>query len=128
MLEENNRDASWAKCEALRHEINILIEKEEIYWKQRSCISWLCEGDRNTKFFHAKASTRKKNLIVSLKEMDGTMIKLQSNIERVIIQHFSTLFQSSNPNAIEEVVAHIPRVVTLEMNDWLVRDFHPEEV
>ena len=128
MLEENNRDASWAKCEALRHEINILIEKEEIYWKQRSCISWLCEGDRNTKFFHAKASTRKKNLIVSLKEMDGTMIKLQSNIERVIIQHFSTLFQSSNPNAIEEVVAHIPRVVTKEMNDWLMRDFHPEEV
>ena len=46
----------------------------------------------------------------------------------MIIQHFSTLFQSSNPNAIEEVVAHIPRVVTEEMNDWLVRDFHPEEV
>ena len=46
----------------------------------------------------------------------------------MIIQHFSTLFHSSNPNAIEEVVAHIPRVVTEEMNDWLVRDFHLEEV
>ena len=129
VLEENNRDASWVECEALRHEISILIEKEEIYWKQRSRISWLREGDRNTKFFHAKASARrKKNLIVSLKEMDGTVIELQSDIERVIIQHFSTLFQSSNPNAIEEVVAHIPKVVTEEMNDWLVRDFHPEEV
>ena len=74
-----------------------------------------------------KASARrKKNLIVSLKEMDGTM--QQSDIERVIIQHFSTLFQSSNMNAIEEVMAHIPRVVTEEMNDWLVRDFHPKEV
>ena len=82
------------------------------------------EGDRNTKFFHAKASARrKKNLIVSLKEMDGTMIEQQSDIKRMIIQHFSTLFHSSNPNAIEEVVAHIPRVVTEEMNDWLVRDF-----
>ena len=70
----------------------------------------------------------KKNLIVLLKEMDGTVIEQQSDIERVIIQHFSTLFQSSNPNAIEEVVAHIPRVVMEEMNDWLVRDFHPEEV
>ena len=87
------------------------------------------EGDRNTKFFHAKASARrKKNLIVLLKEMDGMVIKQQSDIKRVIIQHFSTLFQSSNPNDIEEVVAHIPRVVTKEMNDWLVRDFHPEEV
>ena len=118
MLEENNRDASWAECEALRHEINILIEKEKIYWKQRSRISWLREGDHNTKFFHVKASARrKKNLIISLKEMDGTLIEQQSDIERVIIQHFSTLFQSSNPNAIEEVVAHIPRVVTEEMND-----------
>ena len=87
------------------------------------------EGDRNTKFFHVKASARrKKNLIVSLKEMDGTVIEQQSDIKRMIIQHFSTLFHSSNPNAIEEVVAHIPRVVTEEMNDWLVRDFQPEEV
>ena len=88
------------------------------------------EGDRNTKFFHAKGVCKeeKKNLIFSLKEMDGTVVEQQSDIERVIIQHFSTLFQSSNPNAIEEVVAHIPRVVTEEMNDWLVRDFHPKEV
>ena len=76
------------------------------------------EGDRNTKFFHAKAfARRKKNLIVLLKEMDGTVIEQQSDIKRVIIQHFSTLFQSSNPNAIEE-----------GMNDWLVKDFHPKEV
>ena len=60
--------------------------------------------------------------------MDGTVIEQQSDIERVKIQHFSTQFQSSNPNAIEEVVAHVPRVVMEEMNDWLVRDFHPEEV
>ena len=58
--------------------------------------------------------------------MDGTV--QQSDIERVIIQHFLTLFQSSNLNAIEEVVSHIPRVVTEEMNDWLVRDFHAEDV
>ena len=74
------------------------------------------------------STKRKKNLIVSLKEMDGIVIEQQSDIERVIIQNFSTLFQSSNLNAIEEVVSHIPRVVTKEMNDWLVRDFHPENV
>ena len=129
MFEENNRDASWAECEALRHEINILIEKEEIYWKQRSRISWLREDDHNTKFFHAKASARREKKLNCLAKGNGCMvIKQQSDIESVIIQHFSTLFQSSNLNAIEEVVAHIPRVVTEEMNDWLVRDFHLEEV
>ena len=51
VLKENNRDALWAKCEALRHEINILIEKEEIYWKQRSRISWCMKAIVIQNFF-----------------------------------------------------------------------------
>lgn len=35
----------------LRKEIDELLEREEMYWKQRSRIQRLKEGDKNTKIF-----------------------------------------------------------------------------
>lgn len=53
-------------------ELNCWLEKEDEMWRQRSQINWLQVGDRNTRFFHEKASARfKKNLIVGLLDAEG---------------------------------------------------------
>ena len=61
--------------EALRHtriELNCWLDREDDMWRQRSKINWFQNGDRNTSFFHAKASARqRKNFMNGLLDDDG---------------------------------------------------------
>ncbi|KAK8684332.1 hypothetical protein V6N13_040362 [Hibiscus sabdariffa] len=41
-------------------ELKSLLDKDEQYWAQRSRVNWLQFGDRNSAYFHARASGRKK--------------------------------------------------------------------
>ena len=54
-------------------ELNKLREKEAWMWMQRSKVQWAKHGDRNSKYFHARATQSfRKNSISSLKKGDGT--------------------------------------------------------
>lgn len=47
------------------NDYNIILKQEKDYWKLRSRVNWLKDGDVNTKFFHIKATNkRRKNNIV----------------------------------------------------------------
>ena len=77
---------------------NILLE-EEIYWRHRARVDWLQAGDKNTKFFHSKATTRKrKNRIWGVENKEGSWTKDGEAVEREFCDYFQQLFTSSKPS------------------------------
>lgn len=109
--------------------MNELLYREEMLWLQRSRISWLKEGDRNTRFFHSKAVWRaKKNRITSLRDADGTVHRSAKEMEKLATDYFQTLF-TADPNLDHSRITQlIQERVTNDMNDSLCREFEEEEI
>ena len=130
LLAQQNGDGSLsAEINSLRREINNLLDDEELYWGQRSKAHWLREGDKNTKFFHAQASEkRKQNTISGLWNNNGVWCDEKESLVQVATSYFEAIYTTSNPSNIEESIAAIPIRVTVEMNIKLTKDFTGEEV
>ncbi|KAL9235614.1 hypothetical protein vseg_010359 [Gypsophila vaccaria] len=106
-----------------------LIIQEEMYWKQRARIDYLTEGDRNTKFFHLKASgRRRRNRITKLEGPDGHLTTEEEELEDIAVDFFKELFTSTHPCNFEEVLSSIEPKVTDEINNRLLRPFSTDEV
>ncbi|KAL0394935.1 UNVERIFIED_CONTAM: hypothetical protein Slati_4459700 [Sesamum latifolium] len=118
------------ECSAVDTELKELKEREKLLWKQRGKTQWLKEGDRNIAYFHHQAlSQHRKNSISSITDDQSTKHTNMKDIQRVITQHFDTLFQSSSPSlhVINETLSKVEPIVSSEMNDTLLLPFTPEE-
>ncbi|KAK2654924.1 hypothetical protein Ddye_007976 [Dipteronia dyeriana] len=72
MVSENIQTGYWAEIHVLERRLDKLLAEEESYWKQHSRLEWLKGGDRNMKFYHWKASSRRaRNEIVGLYDGGG---------------------------------------------------------
>lgn len=94
------------QTEAAREEMNQiskdlgqLYKDQEQYWQQRGKAAWLKDGDKNTSFFHAKATIREQvNKISGLRDANGNWIVDKQQMEKVVDDYFRELFTSSRPS------------------------------
>jgi hypothetical protein len=114
---------------ALRGEIDVLLEQEELKWKQRAKEEWLKSGDRNTKYFHACATQRRKrNTIDQIHDGGGRLCRTADSIEEAFVNFYGDLFTSASPTNMEACTASITSKVSNSMNNNLLAEFTTVEV
>uniref|UniRef100_A0A803PIN7 Reverse transcriptase domain-containing protein n=1 Tax=Cannabis sativa TaxID=3483 RepID=A0A803PIN7_CANSA len=129
------RDSKWG-----RDPISIQLHKEgkdklseilaqwETFWKQRSKQYWLNSSDKNSKYFHSVASSRKRNNSISqLQNNNGVWVNCESGIQGVITGYFRDLFQASGTN-LGSVLDRIWPSISCEQNDELLIPVSEDEV
>lgn len=116
---------------AAERQLDHLLSLEEYYWHQRARADWLCAGDRNTKYFHARANSRRsKNRICGLEKENGTWVESEFEIRGEIERYFSELFRTSRPS-MEDIVSVtncVSSALTLDQQRSLDRPFSLTDV
>jgi hypothetical protein len=71
-LQTREDDGAEKNIKKAQDELRLLLNQEDIWWRQRAKEEWLKYGDRNTRFFHACASVRRsRNHVGVIKDEHG---------------------------------------------------------
>ena len=104
--------------------IIMLNYQEEIMWKQRSRITWLREGDSNTRFFHQRASRRRtQNRITKPIHPDGFECTNINELHGMATNFYHKLFESEGTSNLYQVLDHVRCKVIDEMNHFFMCPF-----
>ena len=101
--------------------------QEEIFWKKKSRVKWIQEGEKNTKFFHNRLSLK----IHKIKKADGTQVETRGEVEEELTSYFKGIITKENSDKdqnIDCIIALIPRKVTREDNEMLNNPISMQEV
>lgn len=113
----------------LNMELCSAYREEELYWKQKPWVTWLKEGDRNTRFFHATTKQRRAcNRITKLNRPDGMWAGTEDDIERTATDYFQNLFTSSRPQDFENDLQYTTAKITPALNRALTQSPSKDDI
>ena len=76
-------------------ELEELILREEVHWRQKAKVKWIKEGDCNSKFFHKVANgKRNRKFIKFLENERGLVLNNIDSITEEILLFYEKLYSS----------------------------------
>ena len=76
-------------------ELEELILREEIHWRQKAKVKWVKDGDCNSKLFHKVANGRRnRNFIKFLENERGLVLNNSESITEEILLYFKKPYSS----------------------------------
>jgi hypothetical protein len=113
----------------LKEELHMLLEQENLRWQQKSKELWLKDGDRNTKYFNASATQkRRRNRIEKIMDVRGCTWERDEDIENAFINFFRKVYTSEPTGDMSQCLQGVTGRVTPEMNCRLTRAYSHEEI
>jgi hypothetical protein len=70
---------------------------DRIRWRQRSRLTWIREGDANTKFFHLRANGRQRKNHIPLLAGPTEIVSEHEEKANILLQHFTSLMGTNMP-------------------------------
>ncbi|PNX87709.1 endonuclease/exonuclease/phosphatase family protein, partial [Trifolium pratense] len=112
---------------ALQKRMTHLLVQDDMFWRQRAKTHWYKDGDLNTRFFHASATSRKKvNRISFLEDANGLRITDNPGMCLVAKDYFNELFHKQN-SVRDPVISVISTTILESDNEQLTAPFTKEE-
>lgn len=113
------------------HELSVnfhyLSRVQASMWWKEARMTWLQEGDANSKFFHVVMSSKQCSNDIQLIKVNGIQVEGVQNIREAVFNYFSSLFKVVNVERPRVEELNFQRISLAESGN-LIRPFFLVEV
>lgn len=130
LIQKNSLDeSSIFRQKEIMARLDVLMKREETMWHQRSRVSWMKDGDRNTSYFHKKNERRRRqNEIKKILYQNGVWCEDEEEIVQIFQNYFTDLFSTEFCSDIDIAIEAVDTSIDDMMRESLLQPFTPKDV